>query len=191
VSDHQCSNRGDGLCIVCGSRVAEYGESEPNQTPSENASHKTSRNVWIGIGSLAVILLAFGWSCRGDSESSGSADSASDVAPSSDCVSVSAAMMDAVASGAQDRTGLMPVAAAAVKSPDFSSVYFVAMEFSATGIDNQVGVWATNSLTPGDGLILSASSMAKEFTVWPDAAATDAAISAGDPGIRAAEACLR
>jgi hypothetical protein len=109
---------------------------------------------------------------------------------SADCLTVDASMADAIVSGAQDGTGMKAVEAAAVKSPDFENVYFIAVKFSATGVDDQVGVWASNSLTPGGGLILSASSMAKQFTDWPDGATTDAQISAADPSIAAAEACL-
>lgn len=110
---------------------------------------------------------------------------------SADCIPVDRAMIDGIVSGAQDGTGMQGVSAAAVKSPNFENVYFISVEFSATGVDNQVGVWASNSLTPGEGLILSASSMAKQFTVWPDAASTDAQISPTDPSIAAAEACLQ
>ncbi len=70
-------------------------------------------------------------------------------------------------------------------------VYFVAGRFNVPGVDEeQVGVWATNSLEPGGGLILAVDGLAKEFTVWPDADTTDAAIDASSLGVEEAKKCL-
>ena len=96
----------------------------------------------------------------------------------------------AIIDGEEEGAGLAPVASAAVLSPDFEQVYFIAVEFSATGVDNQVGVWASNSLEPGGGIIMAVDGMAQEFTVWPDADSTDAAISPADPSVESAKACL-
>ena len=79
---------------------------------------------------------------------------------------------------------------AAYRSPDFEKVWFVAAEFTATGVEPQVGVWATNSLDPSAGILMSADNMAKQFTVWPDAATTDAQIATTDPAIGSALDCL-
>ena len=86
---------------------------------------------------------------------------------------------------------MKPVRGVAVKSEDFSNVYMVAMEFSATGIENQVGVWATNSLTASGGTMMAVDGTAKEFTVWPDADQTDAAITSSDDGVAEARAALQ
>lgn len=110
--------------------------------------------------------------------------------PESDRCEKAAAIGKAIATGAQDGTGLEYVDAAAVKSEDFDEVYFVAMRFSATGVDDQTGVWATNSLKPGGGLIMSVDGFAKEFTVWPDGGETDAQLSTADDGAEEAVACL-
>lgn len=121
-----------------------------------------------------------------DAEATTAEALAADVA----CESVSKAMLKGIASGAQDGTGLKPIRGAAYKSPDFEKVYFIAMEFSADGVDSQVGVWASNSLKPGGGILMSVDGFAKQFTVWPDAENTDAQISPADPGVEAAKSCL-
>jgi hypothetical protein len=109
------------------------------------------------------------------------------------CEDVGMPMARAIATGAEDGVGkLKAKRVAAVKSPDFSEVYFIAVEFTGPGFETEpeVGVWASNSLTPGGGLILSVEGFAKEFTVWPDADTTDAAIESTDPSVEDAIACL-
>jgi hypothetical protein len=70
-------------------------------------------------------------------------------------------------------------------------VYVVAVKFSATGVASQVGVFAATSLTGSGGMVLAIDGPAKQFTVWPDADKTDAAISETDPSVAAAKACLQ
>lgn len=109
---------------------------------------------------------------------------------SDECLKVSPKLAKGIAKGEESGVGMKPGRAVAVKSPDFDKVYFIAMEFGATGIEDQVGVWASNSLKPGGGVILAVDGFAKEFTVWPDADKTDAAIDGADPSADAAIACL-
>lgn len=106
------------------------------------------------------------------------------------CEDISPELLAKIQAGAQDGTGMVLTRGAAYRSPDFEKAWFVAAEFTATGIDPQVGVWVTNDLDPSGGIVMSADSFAKEFTVWPDASTTDAAISAADPSIAVAEECL-
>jgi len=100
-------------------------------------------------------------------------------------------------SGNEASTGkLQFVSAKAVKSPDFNNVYFVAVKFKASGVGNQVGVWAINGKLPqkpGDlaGLSLSVNSIAQQFTVWPDADRTQAQIAKNDRSIATAIKCLK
>ena len=94
-------------------------------------------------------------------------------------------------SGAEGGTGAKFVRASAVKSPDFAKIYFIAVEFSATGVDNQIGVFVSNSLTDGGSRVMAVDGGATQFTVWPDADKTDAAISGADPSVAAAKACLK
>lgn len=99
-------------------------------------------------------------------------------------------MARAITSGPEDGTDMKARAVAAVQSPDSENVYFIAMTFSATGVEDQTGVWASNGLKSGDGLILAMDGIAKQFTFWPDADSTDAAISGADPSVEQATACL-
>ena len=108
----------------------------------------------------------------------------------SDCLEVSPELAAAIASGATDPNDFIPGNAAAYLSPNHGEVYLVAMEFSSAGTEDNVGVWATNSLDAGSGLILSADGFANEFTTWPDAMTTDAEINAASEGVQEAKDCL-
>lgn len=115
------------------------------------------------------------------------------VAPSSapvgvDCLDASK-MGAAVMAGARDGFELEPVRAAAVRSPDFSEVYFVAVEFKGYPGESR-GVWASNSLKPGGGLLMSVDGPAVEVTDWPAAIDAAARISSTDPSVDAALSCL-
>lgn len=110
--------------------------------------------------------------------------------PDALCEDVSPELLAKIETGAQDGTGMVVTRGAAYRSPDFEKAWFVAAGFTATGIDPQVGVWVTNDLDPSGGIVMSADGIAKEFTVWPDASTTDAAISAADPSIKVAQECL-
>jgi hypothetical protein len=100
-------------------------------------------------------------------------------------------------SGNEKSTGKLSfVSAAAVKSPDFKNVHFIAVKFKAAGVGNQVGVWALSGKLPqkaGDvsGLILSANAIAQQFTVWPDGDKSQAQIALNDRSIKAATKCLK
>jgi hypothetical protein len=100
-------------------------------------------------------------------------------------------------SGNEVGTGkLQYVSAKAVKSPDFNNVYFVAVKFKASGVGNQVGVWAINGKLPQKpadlaGLSLSVNSIAQQFTVWPDADKTQARIAKNDRSSATAIKCLK
>ena len=108
--------------------------------------------------------------------------------PSLDCIAVNATMAEAILTGAT-ASGMTEVRASAVRSPDFERVYFIAVEFALAGAENVVGVWASNSLEPGGGIIFAADVFAKEFSDWGDAETTDAAISPADSSIRRAREC--
>ena len=106
----------------------------------------------------------------------------------SSCIPLSDSVLIAIASGEDDGVGMRPTVGYAIKSADFNNVYFMAVEFVATGIENQVGVWARNGIDTG--LILSVDGIAKSFTVWPDASKTDAQISGADRNIDLVKACF-
>jgi len=102
-----------------------------------------------------------------------------------------------ILSGSESGTGkLTLVSAAAVRSPDFKNVYFVAIKFKAAGVGSQVGVWAISGKLPqkaGDlaGLTLSVNPLAQQFTVWPDGNRTQAQIAINDRSVGAATKCLK
>ena len=111
------------------------------------------------------------------------------------CLEVADSLLAAIGAGV---TGLdnsnSVIRAAAVKSPDFAEVWFVAAEIAGPGIEKGevVGVWATNRGADNSrpGLIMSVDPYAKAFSDWGDAASTDAKISAGDRSVDLAKACL-
>lgn len=103
--------------------------------------------------------------------------------------------VDATAKGRQiltmqerGATGTL-VKAAAVKSPDFEKVYFVAVEFALPGVDNPRAVFATNDLGD-DGIIFAVDGIAKEFTTWIDGDSIRDPITVTDPSVNAALSCL-
>lgn len=133
----------------------------------------------------------------GSATSSASEDTQPDQTPDPEpskpegCLSVKRGVAQQIASARESGTGMKAGPAAAVKSPDFENVYFVAMRFKAMDIEDQVGVWATNSLKPrGAATIMAVDGFAQQFTTWPDADKTGAAISSADPSADAANACL-
>ena len=121
----------------------------------------------------------------------------SPVTNAASCLKITKWFPGEVLSGNEDSTGKLTfVSAAAVKSPDFKNVHFVAVKFKAAGVGNQVGVWAISGKLPqkpGDvsGLILSANAIAQQFTVWPDGNKSQAQIALNDRSIKAATKCLK
>lgn len=89
--------------------------------------------------------------------------------PAVECEPVSDETMAAIAEGANE-TPVEPVAAAALPVPNAES-YVVAMTFSITGQDDQIGVWETTSLD-GTGGLRGVDGFAHEFTDWPESALT-------------------
>lgn len=129
---------------------------------------------------LAVVfILVLGVTGCGSSEADGKAD----------CLEVSGGMTKAILS-ATNTTPLKLVAASAVKSSEHNKAYYIAIRFTTRGVDDDEGVWASNSLDPGSGVIMSVDAIAKEFTDWPDASTTDAAMSSTDQGAKDALSCL-
>lgn len=113
------------------------------------------------------------------------------------CLSITKWYPNQILSGNESGTGKLSfVSAAAVKSPDFQSVFFVAVKFKATGVGNQVGVWAISGKLPQkasdlSGLTLAANATAQRFTVWPDGNRSQAQIALNDKSIKAASKCLK
>lgn len=113
-------------------------------------------------------------------------------APSSRCIAVSPLKLETMlpltaAGGGTMRNGW------AVKSSDFSKVWFLAAEMDFAGAEGngEIGVWAVNDLTPFYGTIFSVNSFALEFTNWGNGPATSAQLSMNDDGASEAEACVK
>lgn len=151
----------------------------------------------LGLALAATLALLAG--CGGSDTAA--EDEGTDAAPSSStspakaeaksrCEDVSSAMAKAIMSGAEDGTGKLTAGnAAAVRSKDYKKAWMIAVHFSGAGVDDEVGVWASNSLKPGGGILMAVDGFAKEFTVWPDADKTDAGMTIGDDGVDEAMEC--
>ena len=144
---------------------------------------------------MAISFLIFAISaCSADNESSVNvnSDPSADVTQTKDsnCKQASPELLNNIAFLAQDGTGLDPISGYYIKSKDFASVYFVAMEFSATGIDNQVGVWVSNKVD-GSNSIQSVDGTAKAFTDWFHSDETDANITISDPSVSQVLNCFK
>ena len=103
--------------------------------------------------------------------------------------SASKALLAAIASGEESGAGLKAVRGVFVHSGDSKKVYFVAMEFEASGIGELVGVWATDD-TKGEGSIYAVDGTAQQYTVWPHGNSTAANITITDYGAQAAKDAL-
>lgn len=138
------------------------------------------------LAACALLLTLAG--CNGNGAAPAAAPKAP-AGPAVQCLPVAQATLDAIAEGAESDVGTITLSGGqAVKSPDHANVYLIAAHMSAAGV-NEVGVWASNSLAPGGGLVMAADGIAKQFTVWPDADKTDAQISSADKAVGQAEDC--
>jgi hypothetical protein len=172
----------------------------PPSTPpaSKVAKSKVKRPFYKRKLFIALLVLPALWiigtlapqdtETKTESGNSSSASSASSAIANVQCIAIPSVVLADIASGEESGVGMIPVVGYAVKSPDFSNVYFLAIQFSATGIDDQIGVWARNGID--SGIIMSVDSIAQNFTVWPDADGTDAAIASNDPSVSSAKPCL-
>lgn len=115
----------------------------------------------------------------------------------SECLKINKWYPTQVLSGGESGTGKLKfVSAVAIRSKDFNRVYFVAIKFKATGVGNQVGVWAVSGKLPQkpadlSGLTLAVDSIAQQFTVWPDGDKTQAQIMTNDRYVSKAKSCLK
>jgi len=101
------------------------------------------------------------------------------------CVKISNVLGEALVEAQSEGDGMKFVRGQAIKSPNHANVYFIATEFSATGVDNQVAVFMSNKLD-GNGAVKAVDGTAKEFTHWVDADFEDVA----DPTVDKVRGCL-
>lgn len=111
------------------------------------------------------------------------------VTPSARCVEVSAAKLSEIESKLTIIGGGSLKDGRAVKSEDFDNIYFIAAEIEGPGFyeNGQFGLWAAESLEPGQGKIYSVNTRAKAHSDWPDA---DASITQRSDGAEEAMACV-
>ena len=109
------------------------------------------------------------------------------------CLDVSAATLKAIEAGLKVGGGTLDATTArAVQSKDFEKAFFVAAAIKGTGMGDagQVGVWVTNDLAGGQGMIYAVNAMAVEFSGWGDGSKTKAAFSMASDGASDAERCV-
>lgn len=143
----------------------------------------------LALGILSAVLGGF----EGESgDQPTSVEPARTEAPPSRCESVPASMVDVISEGLTVQGGGSISNAAAVRSEDFERLYFIAAEIEGPGLEGagDIGVWASNRLEGGAGMLFSVDHIAREFSVYGSGGRTDASITMVDDGARAAVDCL-
>lgn len=113
-------------------------------------------------------------------------------APVSECQPASAGQLERIQAGVQGVATSNQVRRAwAVKSGDFNEVWMVAALIYGPGMETGAGpgAWAINGTPDSPGLTLAVDAFAKEFSDWPDASKTDAALNGTEDGIADAKQC--
>lgn len=160
---------------------------------------RTHRWTWV-VGGVLLLALIGSFLPEESEPEPAAAESASEPSetpaavpepaePEVECLE-SPRMAAAIAEGEQEGVGFKPRAIGVVKSDQARELYLFAVQFSATGIDAQVGVWASNALEPGEGLLMSMDGTAQEFTVWPSGPDSSFELDPNDPAVQAARDCL-
>jgi hypothetical protein len=111
------------------------------------------------------------------------------------CLDVSVEKINSIETGLTVDTGvfLNHETAQAVKSNDFSKVFFIAAEVDGPEMEGngQIGIWASNDLDDDKGLIFAVGGLAVNFSEWGDGSKTDAHLSLNNDGAEDAEECVR
>jgi hypothetical protein len=122
---------------------------------------------------VVALLAAAAIGCgSGAGDDAGSASPGAGSGTSDRATPADTTILKAIAEGQILDGGMKPVRGVVVKSQDAESLYFVAMEFSSTGADDAIGVWATTDLK-GDTQIWAVDTVARDSTQWPWTAASD------------------
>jgi hypothetical protein len=163
----------------------------PVQTKQTIASQKKpnpkqQKNLQIGIVAFFFICII----CLAITFMSGGGTSAS---PSDRCVPASTAQIEIIRSGIKGVDANNDIIAVwAVRSNDFSRVWFVAAEITGAGIESKsaIGVWTIpGELEQPSAGAWSVNGMANEFSDWGDGTSTQAQMSMDDDGAKEAESC--
>lgn len=108
------------------------------------------------------------------------------------CTTVPAEMIETLNSGFSSEGYVIDSSTVrAVKSNAFKNLYFIAGRATGPQLPppGQIGVWASNSLQAGEGMVLSVNWLATDYSVWPDGKETQAKISLSDHGKSESESC--
>ena len=108
------------------------------------------------------------------------------------CIRASDGQIEAIQAGVNGVAAENEVREAwAVKSKDFENVWMVAAYVYGPGMEQGAGpgVWAINGDPASPGMTLAVDGMAKEFSDYPDASKTKAAITLAADGVEAAKRC--
>lgn len=136
---------------------------------------------------ITVMLLTALSACGGSAGTDAQSAAPSSSAPVK-CLDVDADAQRAIADGAKSGT-LTPVAAKAVRAPQRSNAYIVAMKFN-DGNGEMTGVWMTSGLSAADvGLLMSVDGYAHQFTNWPNTVNGET-LNVQEPGVSDAKSCL-
>ena len=102
------------------------------------------------------------------------------------CVKVSDKMTLAIQDGFKNKSiKLVASTVYAVKSMDYKNVYFIAGKTD----NGEIGVWSSNNLKAGQGMIMATDSYSVEISVWPDGRMSKAKLSMFDDGFSDALHC--
>lgn len=104
------------------------------------------------------------------------------------CLDVPAGLQSDI-TDASAETQIEAVKASAFKSPDYPSAYLIAMEFSAPGGDNEVGVWSTSELS-GGAPMFAVDGMAKTFTTLKHSVDSVVPLDSTSTGVDEAKSCV-
>lgn len=144
--------------------------------------------LWL-VALLAILSILAMSACG----SSGTASPDENVSQPRDprCLNVPRSVVRAIATGLKVTGGGTLRFAQAVKSGDFSRVYFVSADLQGSGLEgtDDVGTWAINRLRLG-GLILTVDSVSEEFSDWGHGDTTDAQLSMSDDGAELSQECV-
>ena len=130
-----------------------------------------------------LVLTFFLVGCGGDDRSSSSQVNR--------CENVPSFIISNIESGLEIEGGGSLKNAKAVKSNDFSSIYFISADLDGTGLegDRDIATFATNKLDSA-GLIFSIDHIAKEFSVFPFGKDTKTNITMSDDGAAESANCV-
>jgi hypothetical protein len=139
---------------------------------------KITKGVIFGFLGLFILLIIIAVNTDSSTEESSSV-------VINRCIDISPELTERITSGLKEGNEELTISdMKAVKSKDFSSVYFVSMK-----IGNDVSTISTNSLSE-PGMIFSIGLSANEYFAWPDGAKTDAELSRYDDGAEESRECV-